>query len=136
MVRWVMEKSTSLWLGSETQVEVCARARGAASARIPVIRAKRFIFRSSFRFRGHRVSNSRGSALKSADGYQTRQGRYSLQQIFLKFEQTISTDARLILATPANGNSGESSARCGDLCGAGLLCSRLCLRPRLRLPLY
>src|ERR1039457_2812194 len=33
---WRMLKSTSLWAGSEAQVEYCARAMGAASARMPV----------------------------------------------------------------------------------------------------
>src|SRR5271157_979626 len=43
MLRWVMLKSTSLCAGSEVQVEVCARARGAASARMPVTNTKRLI---------------------------------------------------------------------------------------------
>jgi hypothetical protein len=38
-----MLKSTSLWAGSEAQVEYCAMARGAASARMPVTSAKCFI---------------------------------------------------------------------------------------------
>ena len=42
----LMLKSTSLWLVSEVQVEVCARAKGAASARMPVKTAKRFIEKS------------------------------------------------------------------------------------------
>src|SRR5450631_1531034 len=45
MLRWVMVKSTSLWAGSEIQVEVCAMARGAAKARMPVKIAMRFIDR-------------------------------------------------------------------------------------------
>src|SRR5580658_5298777 len=43
-----MVKSTSLWAGSDFQVEVCARARGAASARMPVTRVKRFMDGFSF----------------------------------------------------------------------------------------
>jgi hypothetical protein len=43
MERWVMVKSTSLWTGSETQVEVCAMANGAANARVPITIAKRLI---------------------------------------------------------------------------------------------
>ena len=39
-----MEKSTSLCAGSETHEEVCARASGAASARMLETIAKRFIF--------------------------------------------------------------------------------------------
>jgi hypothetical protein len=38
-----MLKSTSLWAGSVAQAEVCAKARGVASARMPDKIAKRFI---------------------------------------------------------------------------------------------
>jgi len=48
---WVMVKSTSLWFGSEIQVEVCANANGAASARMPVRTVNRFMRGNSFRCR-------------------------------------------------------------------------------------
>jgi hypothetical protein len=44
----LMLKSTSLWAGSEVQVEYCAMARGAAIARMPVTIAKRFIMEIPF----------------------------------------------------------------------------------------
>src|ERR1035437_2760337 len=43
---WLIVKSTSLWAGSVAQAEVCAMAMGAASARMPVRIAKRFIVES------------------------------------------------------------------------------------------
>ncbi len=45
----LMLKSTSLWAGSEVQVEVCARARGAASARMPVSNCQTLHLHNSFR---------------------------------------------------------------------------------------
>jgi hypothetical protein len=43
MPKWVTLKPMSLWAWSETQVEVCAMARGAASARMPDTSANLFI---------------------------------------------------------------------------------------------
>jgi hypothetical protein len=43
-----MLKSTSQWAGSAAQVEYCAKAMGAASARMPVTNTKRFIVQNPF----------------------------------------------------------------------------------------
>jgi hypothetical protein len=45
-LKCLMLKSTSLCCGSLVQVEVCARAKGAISARMPITSAKRFIVKS------------------------------------------------------------------------------------------
>src|SRR5580698_4680836 len=97
---WVIEKPTSLWAGSAVQVEACAMASGAASAKTPETNAKRFIGSSSFhswargiRARGFWVGwPSCGlwpvvrlhdrTPVESRRAIWTQEGEYYLQHIF------------------------------------------------------
>jgi hypothetical protein len=106
-----MLKSTSLWAGSEVQVEYCARARGAAKARMPVTIAKRFIVEFPFgagplgRFWVREEGNALAGCARGRESQvcsalnlllQNTMPRelYSLQQILLNFQLLPSQRAK------------------------------------------